>query len=236
VNTLPLAFRVPELPDGTANPLYLPYPVRNDGTDPRVPLEAGINDGGQLPAVYRTTGRPSAIRTSPTRRHPTRVRGATDRLSHGGATHGALEQQPHDVIHVLVGGVPGGQCQTGWMSDPDCAARDPIFWLHHASIDRLWKRWLDQDGRADPVQAAWLDRRFRFYDPARGELRTMTSSEVLDTVEQLGYGYDDDPPPVARPVRPAAPPERLAAASAAGCWGRPGRWWWPAARCGQPVT
>ena len=44
----------------------------------------------------------------------------------------------------------------------------------------------------------------------------MTSSEVLDTVEQLGYGYDDDPPPAARPVRPAAPPERLAAAAASG--------------------
>jgi hypothetical protein len=44
----------------------------------------------------------------------------------------------------------------------------------------------------------------------------MTSREVLDTVEQLGYGYDDDPPPAARPVRPAAPPKRLAATPASG--------------------
>jgi tyrosinase len=169
VNTLPLAFRVPELPDGTANPLYLPYPVRNEGTDPRVPLEAGINDGGQLPAVYldyrQAFGYPNfAYPPAP----DPGFGGPQTGFSHGGATHGALEQQPHDVIHVLVGGMPGAPCQSGWMSDPDCAARDPIFWLHHANIDRLWKRWLDLEGHADPVQAAWLDQRFRFYDPARG--------------------------------------------------------------------
>jgi hypothetical protein len=44
----------------------------------------------------------------------------------------------------------------------------------------------------------------------------MTSSEVLDTVEQLGYGYEDDPPAAARPIRRAAPRERPAAAAASG--------------------
>jgi tyrosinase len=102
------------------------------------------------------------------------------------------------------------------MSDPDCAARDPIFWLHHSNIDRLWKRWLDVEGHADPVQARWLDRPFRFYDPARQEIRAMTSREVLDTVEQLGYGYDDDPPAAVRPVRRAAAPEPVAAMAAGG--------------------
>jgi hypothetical protein len=53
--------------------------------------------------------------------------------------------------------VPDGQCLTGWMSDPDCATRDPIFWLLHSNIDRLWKRRLDLDGHADPFEAAWLD-------------------------------------------------------------------------------
>jgi hypothetical protein len=217
VNTLPLAFRAPELPDGAANPLYLPHPLRNDGTDPRVPLDAGINDGGELPAFYldyrQAFGYPNfAYPPAP----DPGFGGPRTGFSHGGATHGALEQQPHDVIHVLVGGVPAGDCQTGWMSDPDCAARDPIFWLHHSNIDRLWKRWLDVDGHADPVQDAWLNRSFRFYDPARRDIRAMTSSEVLDTVEQLGYGYEDDPPAAARPIRRAAPRERPAAAAASG--------------------
>jgi tyrosinase len=217
VNTLPLAFRVPQLPDGTANPLHLPHPVRNDGTDPRVPLDAGINDGGQLPAFYLdyrpALGYPNfAYPPAP----DPGFGGPRTGFSHGGATHGALEQQPHDVVHVLVGGVPTGECQSGWMSDPDCAARDPIFWLHHSNIDRLWKRWLDVDGHADPTQARWLDQPFRFYDPAQRKIRAMTSREVLDTVEQLGYGYDDDPPAAARPIRRAAPPEPVAAMAAGG--------------------
>jgi tyrosinase-like protein len=31
----------------------------------------------------------------------------------------------------------------GDLGSPATAARDPIFWLHHANIDRLWVRWTD---------------------------------------------------------------------------------------------
>jgi tyrosinase len=48
---------------------------------------------------------------------------------------GALEITPHNVVHGQIG---------GWMANPLLAARDPTFFLHHANIDRLWKRWLDQ--------------------------------------------------------------------------------------------
>ena len=36
----------------------------------------------------------------------------------------------HDKIHVTIGG------STGWMSDPTAASFDPIFFLHHANVDR----------------------------------------------------------------------------------------------------
>ena len=65
------------------------------------------------------------------------------------ANTGALEQTPHNDIHVaLVGANPVGQCQGGFMIDPNCAALDPIFWLHHANIDRLWNVWLASGGVA----------------------------------------------------------------------------------------
>ncbi len=38
----------------------------------------------------------------------------------------------HGSIHIWVGGS---------MSDPDTAAADPIFWMHHANLDRLWWQW-----------------------------------------------------------------------------------------------
>jgi tyrosinase len=43
----------------------------------------------------------------------------------------------------------------GWMSDPDKAALDPIFWLHHANIDRLWAAWT----KGVPNEKWWLHQR-----------------------------------------------------------------------------
>lgn len=41
----------------------------------------------------------------------------------------------HDQVHVWVGG------RRGTMSFLDRAPADPIFWMHHANIDRLWWQW-----------------------------------------------------------------------------------------------
>ncbi len=104
--------------------------------------------------------------------------------------HGELESQPHDAVHGRIGGA------TGWMNDPDTAAQDPIFWLHHANIDRLWKRWLAQGGgRSDPLlDQVWMTTNFTFYDENKNKV-TLNGSQVIDTLSQLGYRYDDDPPP-----------------------------------------
>ena len=45
------------------------------------------------------------------------------------------------IVHVLVGGSDPNSNLPGLMSDPDTAGLDPIFWLHHANIDRLWEVW-----------------------------------------------------------------------------------------------
>jgi hypothetical protein len=102
------------------------------------------------------------------------------------SAYGDLEMQPHNVVHSSLGGL---------MGDPDTAAQDPIFWLHHGNIDRLWNHWIQQGGgRADPSDAAWLNTIFTFYDEA-GHAVYLTGAEVVDTVGQLNYRYDDDPPP-----------------------------------------
>lgn len=42
------------------------------------------------------------------------------------------------------------------MGDPVTAALDPIFWLHHANIDRLWEVWLgDNAEHVNPTDAKW---------------------------------------------------------------------------------
>ena len=116
---------------------------------------------------------------------------------------GAIENQPHNVVHDLIGGPSEGNCQGGWMSDPNCAALDPIFWLHHGNIDRLWSNWIALGGhRHNPIDKTWLKSEFVFHDEA-GKRAIMSTADVLDTVSQLGYKYDDHVPVVARQLREA---------------------------------
>src|SRR5256885_15540262 len=70
--------------------------------------------------------------------------GGITAFSHDGSDTGAIESNPHNLVHIMVGGL---QEPYGFMSDPDYAALDPIFWVHHCNVDRLWAAWL-KIGRA----------------------------------------------------------------------------------------
>jgi tyrosinase len=105
-------------------------------------------------------------------------------LQHGRGT-GQVENTPHNAVHRAVG---------GFMADPRGAALDPVFWLHHANIDRLWELWRTQQGRSLPSDPAWLDTEFDFPDPIDPSgRRTLRVGDVLDT-RAIGYAYDDVPP------------------------------------------
>jgi tyrosinase len=138
-------------------------------------------------------------------------------FSHGGTHHGRLESQPHDMVHVLVGGSdPANPGLPGLMSDPDTAALDPIFWLHHANIDRLWASWNHgPPTRANPAARAWLDgptavgqRAFEMPMPD-GTTWKYTPAELVHLAD-LNYRYDDLSPkgdaaaPAQRPAPAAA--------------------------------
>lgn len=47
---------------------------------------------------------------------------------------GFLEASPHNTIHVWLG---GSEYPMATMQSP----LDPIFWVHHANVDRLWLQW-----------------------------------------------------------------------------------------------
>lgn len=109
-------------------------------------------------------------------------------FSHGGGTHGQLERIPHDMVHVLIGGA---------MGDPRTAGLDPIFWLHHANIDRLWQVWLNKEGgRANPTESEWLDFKFYFHNKDKKHVE-LKCRDVIDTRQVLsGYTYQDVKPGV----------------------------------------
>jgi hypothetical protein len=99
-----------------------------------------------------------------------------------------LDNAPHSSVHVDVGTREKGMGAVSW------AANDPIFWLHHCNIDRIWASWNRAGGR-NPTDEGFLSRVFTFVDEAGEPLQTKVA-DVLDTVP-LGYVYDrylDRPP------------------------------------------
>ncbi|HEU0036628.1 MAG TPA: tyrosinase family protein [Kofleriaceae bacterium] len=58
-------------------------------------------------------------------------------------TAGALSMTTYDQFSAPINGIHGGVhiwCG-GTMSDASVSPADPVFWLHHANLDRLWWRW-----------------------------------------------------------------------------------------------
>jgi hypothetical protein len=106
---------------------------------------------------------------------------AMDQLAFNGFSF-SLEGQPHNNVHTEINGTMGGFL----------SPRDPIFWLHHCNIDRLWERWLALGGgRSNPVDATWLNANYlntQFFDEA-GNPHQLKNSDVLNIVGQLDYTY-----------------------------------------------
>ena len=101
---------------------------------------------------------------------------------------GDIEGTPHDAVHVDMG---------GWMGSVPTAAQDPIFYLHHANIDRLWNLFLAQGGgRSDPTSdSTWTGVTFTFFDENGSQVK-MTPCDVLEASAQLNYTYEGEPPQV----------------------------------------
>lgn len=183
--TLPLPFRDPEV-DGEENHLYV------------AEREPWVNEGLEFP--------PAAVSAVGALERPAFVGaaefggGVTEPIQFAGA-YGAVELTPHNSVHSEIGGL---------MGDPDTAALDPIFWLHHANIDRLWHVWKEIEGHHDPGEAQWTGQGFELFDAAGAQV-TMTCGQVMDTTA-LGYEYDPKAPAGFTPFNPLPPvlaPEKL---------------------------
>lgn len=158
-----------------------------------------INDGSAIPAGIVVTDTNNAL-------------AETDFYPFPGFS-ARLEGSPHGAVHGQVGGIMGAV---------STAANDPIFWLHHCNIDRLWDRWLNQGGgRINPSDAAFLDQEYSYAD-MDGSTVTVKVRDILSSAK-LCYHYDDTPnPPLASVMativpmatQQATPPVEVASSAA----------------------
>jgi hypothetical protein len=99
-----------------------------------------------------------------------------------------LERTLHGFIHCAV----GNQCRAPYIGLIPFAANDPLFWHHHANIDRPWECWTTTYGRdANPTNNAdWMKQSFQFVNE-QGALVTMKVSDLFDPAGPIDYTYDN---------------------------------------------
>ena len=187
---LPPAFTALTLPDGTKNELRLDHALRPGlsaaGDVPFTPgdVALGCLDDDDFILVPNTGA--------------TAFGGPTTGFSHGGGDVGSLEATPHGNVHVTVG---FQDPVVGLMAQFETAGLDPVFWLHHANIDRLWQIWLNRPGKSgNPATTAWRDATaavFHFFDET-GQKQTFTPRPVEATeTSPFHYKYEDLSDPTA---------------------------------------
>lgn len=149
---IPRLYSRETLEDGNPNPLY------------SQPIPAGIS--GERSQPPRTSRDPQDPAELPTRGHIEELLRAGDFRDF----NNRLENL-HDWVHVWVGGT---------MADVAYAAYDPLFWAHHAMVDRIWRLWQLQH-----TGVAFFDR--DLLDVALAPF-PMTVRMTLE-VANLGYDY-----------------------------------------------
>jgi len=153
---IPTAYDVAQLPDGTANPL---------ATGPVTGIPQQQFDNAGLPAVTVTSRQPDVPEALPSAQDVADVLAAADFTDFTNQL-----EDLHNGVHEWVGGT---------MGLIPLAAYDPIFWAHHAMIDRLWYLWQLANPGANP-DASLLDTALAPFP--------MTVRQTLD-IATLGYDY-----------------------------------------------
>jgi len=175
----------------------LPYWNYSAGQDSaRIPEEFR---SGVLSKTNRNSGVNSGNPVAPDFRLDPKSALKESNYSSDGAKQGfnlALDSGVHGNVHGAVG-------NTTNMGRVPFAGGDPVFWMHHSNIDRLWASW-NHNGGKNPPSTTWRDKEFTFA-AADGKPAKKKNREV-DDIAKLGYSYDrlEPAPPNFRPAAPAA--------------------------------
>jgi N-acetylneuraminic acid mutarotase len=165
------SFSLPYWNPATGNPddLVVPAVFR----DPGSPLYNGtrwpwVNFGGRIDLLYRDWINLSALNE----------KFYIDSAQGNLGFNPRMDQNPHFFTHLALGGD---------MAEFSTVGADPLFYLHHSNMDRLWESW-NRLGHKNPTDPKYLKRKFAYGDRS-GKAVYLPVSET-DRTAQLGYEYD----------------------------------------------
>lgn len=191
--TMPPAFSATKLPDGSANPLYVTARYGISGTGSIVIAAPPVNQQCQNNTAYTN-----------------QYGGGVTGFVHFGSSAGNLERNPHNLVHTQIGGNSRSTPYYGLMSDPGLAGIDPIFYMHHSNIDRLWAAWNNAGNQNPTNNSDWMNGPSasagrQFYMPNPDGSAWLYYPSMVNTISQLNYSYQD----LTVPQQPAAMTKRL---------------------------
>jgi tyrosinase len=94
-----------------------------------------------------------------------------------------LETGPHNSAHTITGGSSTG---TNGHMRSGMSPLDPIFWLHHCNIDRIWAEW-QRGGNVTPGLSGNYNN--QFVNGAGQQVAQASSQSALDFAA-MNYNYD----------------------------------------------
>jgi tyrosinase len=108
-----------------------------------------------------------------------------------GVSAGGIEATPHNNVHTAF--------SPGDMSQIPLAARDPIFWTHHAMVDYCWVDWQFARGNSNTNDPTWAQLTFTdFFDQNRNPVNVLAGITPLFAI----FDYQYEPSQIGNQVDP----------------------------------
>jgi len=112
-----------------------------------------------------------------------------------GTSFSALEGGPHNNVHNNIGGLPQIPAPYGYMAN-FLSPVDPIFFLHHANMDRLWDVWTRKQKQiGEPILPSGTDlqtlsdEEFMFFVDGNGQFVPPTKAAQYLSTARFQYEY-----------------------------------------------
>ena len=120
----------------------------------------------------------------------------------------SLEGTPHGMMHCAV----GNGCSTAHMGWVPVAGNDPVFYMHHANVDRLWQCWMNQEAKGQTIDLAWakanlglpeswFDIAYEFVDENGRKVTKTIADAFSPEVLAVSYSNNASCPQIKQPLK-----------------------------------